>query len=544
MAEVLEQRHETARLRIFFLLFEQAFASSPGRLVKPLAEFLAKRPGLDYTKAEVKSWITHYRGRAMHADRRPPLSEADVRPIIDRVLLAGYEVLVNKMTWGTADVGRRDAGRRSPGRSIAMDGGSFFSTARPPWSARFSTCSTPTSCPLSAGPCCVGRRVLAAAESDEDQRSPGPCRGRPRGAPRRYRREAVRAPNGLRQIQIEGSDQLDSEQLTGIKRPLSPGHLHRIIRAIHLSGEGRVCASPDRRSALPAVAGRVLVVVRHGRGLPGLPGVASLAGGLRVHGLRPRRRVAARRRAVDVPRVPFADVADRGHDLRSHAHAADGLVHGLLAVRHAKGRDLRARAAARAGDRLLPDGVGDAHRLRSVLVRPGRELLQGRVEVDETHIGGKSRVSPAAARRARRRWSASPLSASSPRAWGIVAWRGCSTVQRVAARVPDRPRPAGRDGHQRRLAALPPRDQGPLRPRRVVVPGAKASDLLPGVHRIASLAQRWLLGTHQGAVEEPHPQATWMSSSFATTADAHAAAEWFSTACSNSPSPTRSATAT
>jgi ISXO2-like transposase domain len=39
---------------------------------------------------------------------------------------------------------------------------------------------------------------------------------------------------------------------------------------------------------------------------------------------------------------------------------------------------------------------------------------------------------------------------------------------------------------------------------RVVVPGAKASDLLPGVHRIASLAQRWLLGTHQGAVEEPH----------------------------------------
>jgi hypothetical protein len=28
------------------------------------------------------------------------------------------------------------------------------------------------------------------------------------------------------------------------------------------------------------------------------------------------------------------------------------------------------------------------HRLRSVLVRPGRELLKGRVEVDETYIGG------------------------------------------------------------------------------------------------------------------------------------------------------------
>jgi hypothetical protein len=28
------------------------------------------------------------------------------------------------------------------------------------------------------------------------------------------------------------------------------------------------------------------------------------------------------------------------------------------------------------------------HRVRSVLVRPGRERLQGSVEVDETYIGG------------------------------------------------------------------------------------------------------------------------------------------------------------
>jgi transposase-like protein len=39
---------------------------------------------------------------------------------------------------------------------------------------------------------------------------------------------------------------------------------------------------------------------------------------------------------------------------------------------------------------------------------------------------------------------------------------------------------------------------------RIAVRDAKASDLLPGVHRIASLAQRWLLGTHQGAVDEAH----------------------------------------
>ena len=31
--------------------------------------------------------------------------------------------------------------------------------------------------------------------------------------------------------------------------------------------------------------------------------------------------------------------------------------------------------------------------------------------------------------------------------------------------------------------------------------------LLPGVHRVASLTKRWLMGTHQGAVREDHLQA-------------------------------------
>lgn len=39
---------------------------------------------------------------------------------------------------------------------------------------------------------------------------------------------------------------------------------------------------------------------------------------------------------------------------------------------------------------------------------------------------------------------------------------------------------------------------------RLVVPRDEADSLLPGVHRVASLAKRWLLGTHQGAVEPDH----------------------------------------
>ena len=34
--------------------------------------------------------------------------------------------------------------------------------------------------------------------------------------------------------------------------------------------------------------------------------------------------------------------------------------------------------------------------------------------------------------------------------------------------------------------------------------GADPGELLPAVHRVASLCKRWLLGTHQGSVDEAH----------------------------------------
>ena len=46
-----------------------------------------------------------------------------------------------------------------------------------------------------------------------------------------------------------------------------------------------------------------------------------------------------------------------------------------------------------------------------------------------------------------------------------------------------------------------PRSQRAARAR-----GEDISGLLPGVHRIASLAKRWLLGTHQGSVDPAHLQ--------------------------------------
>src|SRR6266699_628392 len=93
------------------------------------------------------------------------------------------------------------------------------------------------------------------------------------------------------------------------------------------------------------------------------------------------------------------------------------------------------------------------HRLRSVLVRPGRDRLAGTVEVDETYIGGEE-----------------------PGLRGGRA-RGKKVLTGIAVEV-RQPKGIGRC----RMA------------------------LLPAVHRVASLARRWLLSTHQGSVDEAHLQ--------------------------------------
>jgi len=49
-------------------------------------------------------------------------------------------------------------------------------------------------------------------------------------------------------------------------------------------------------------------------------------------------------------------------------------------------------------------------------------------------------------------------------------------------------------------------------PHPVAGSGHDAHELLPAVHRVASLCKRWLLGTHQGRVDAEHISHTWRSS--------------------------------
>jgi hypothetical protein len=144
------------------------------------------------------------------------------------------------------------------------------------------------------------------------------------------------------------------------------------------------------------------------------------------------------------------------------------------------------------------------HKLRRGMVRPGRDQLSGKVEVDETFLGAseygvgrrlirnKALVAIACEVRGegigRVRMESIP-DATGPSLDGFVrrsiapgstlitdGWRAYLSV-------------VGTDyGHQPRIQRRP----------------EDAPRLLPRVHRVAALLKRWILGTHQGRVERSH----------------------------------------
>jgi transposase-like protein len=154
------------------------------------------------------------------------------------------------------------------------------------------------------------------------------------------------------------------------------------------------------------------------------------------------------------------------------------------------------------------------HRLRRAMVRPGRERLSGVVEVDETYVGGSARGT----RRGR---------LPSPEAEAKLPDEVKSIVA-IAMEVHE-PKGFGRirlrrlpDASERSLlpfvqAAIEPGSlvqtdgsfayrslpEHGYRRERIVHLGSDnpAHVTMPGVHRVASLLKRWLLGTHQGSVQ-------------------------------------------
>jgi len=146
------------------------------------------------------------------------------------------------------------------------------------------------------------------------------------------------------------------------------------------------------------------------------------------------------------------------------------------------------------------------HKLRRAMVRPGRDGLSGRVEVDETYVGGlaegkrgrgsenKALVAIAAEEEGTgigRIRMARIADASAVSLEGFVG---------QAVTVGSTVHTDGWDGYTGLSALGYPHEATVLRGR-----GKEAAtQLMPRVHRVAALLKRWLLGTHQGAVGAEH----------------------------------------
>jgi hypothetical protein len=147
------------------------------------------------------------------------------------------------------------------------------------------------------------------------------------------------------------------------------------------------------------------------------------------------------------------------------------------------------------------------HRLRAVLVRPDRELLSGTVEVDETFIGGHEPWLRGGRAKGKKVLTAIAVE---PRGFGRVRMAPVAdgSAACLHAFVSDHVAPgarvitdgwAGYNGLDKLGYTHEPRSQRAARAR-----GEDPGELLPAVHRVASLSKRWLLGTHHGAIDDAH----------------------------------------
>ena len=146
------------------------------------------------------------------------------------------------------------------------------------------------------------------------------------------------------------------------------------------------------------------------------------------------------------------------------------------------------------------------HRFRVAMVRPGRERLSGLVEVDEAYVGG---VEGGVGGRETETKSIVAIAVEIQQSKGF----GRIRLQRVLDVSQDSLIPFIKDAVEpgatvhtdgwQAYWTVP--DHGYTHERTVMSQqNDPAHVVMPGVHRVASLLKRWLLGTHQGRVSPEH----------------------------------------
>jgi transposase-like protein len=143
------------------------------------------------------------------------------------------------------------------------------------------------------------------------------------------------------------------------------------------------------------------------------------------------------------------------------------------------------------------------HKLRRAMVRPGRDRLKGKVEVDETYVGGTNtgkRGRPG--KDGRKVLVAIAVEEDGPGS-GRVRMRRVAdaSVKSLQGFVQEAVAPRS-VVHTDAWRAYEGLDQLGYSHRVTLL--KDDMEALPRVHRVASLLKRWLLGTHQGAVSHKH----------------------------------------
>jgi transposase-like protein len=165
---------------------------------------------------------------------------------------------------------------------------------------------------------------------------------------------------------------------------------------------------------------------------------------------------------------------------------------------------LSAKTLERTLDVSYPTAWTLLHRFRVAMVRSERAPLSGTVEVDETFVGGKAHDGSVGRGAARKSLVAIAVEVKHPKGYGrtrmqkINSGAASELVPFVSAVV--KPGSTVRTDGWSGYVSLPKHgyDHDRISQR---AGGNPAHITMPAVHRVASLLKRWLLGTHQGAVD-------------------------------------------
>lgn len=153
------------------------------------------------------------------------------------------------------------------------------------------------------------------------------------------------------------------------------------------------------------------------------------------------------------------------------------------------------------------------HRLRRAMIRPGRERLSGIVEVDESIVGrsvAKSARDPEKTEEkkdkilAHRSVVVIAVELKEPTGFGRVRLRRVAdnSAASVLPFVKDSIEPGSVVRTDGSWAYHKLQKHGYRRDKTVMLGATEPAHVtMPGVHRVASLLKRWLMGTHQGSVK-------------------------------------------